>query len=187
MDKRPHPGNFPDSVVNDALNLFLQGYSAEKISRELKGNGHNVSPSIIRKWSVKFDWKSKRASIQQEKISRVVESSLDDITQIKNQTRLMLQAGMSSILDNLGNAIVSPKSLEGMMVAMKQLHTTLIALEKDEREKFNPSEFIRLIYEAMLEVKELSEAMSLPGVRDRFFKILKNKTEQRLSKEIVIG
>jgi hypothetical protein len=183
---RKHGGVFPDSVVNDALNLFLQGYSAEKISKELKTSGHDVSASIIRKWAVRYKWKDRRSEVQQKRIEHVIESTLDDITQIKNQTSLLIKAMFNAILDKDGNALVGAKSIEGAATAIDRMHQTLLSIEKNEKDKFNPIEFLRLIHESMAEIPELKEALEKPGVRDRFFKVIKNKSEQRMTKEIVI-
>jgi hypothetical protein len=178
--------NYPDSVVDDAFSLYLKGFTAEKIARELKENQPTITAGVIRKWKKKYDWDSKRADFRQEKITQTIQVQLDEIGQVRANIQLMLKAGMNAMLDQFGNAIVNPRSLEGLMIAIDKIQNTLLKIEESQKNNFDPTEFFRIIYECMTEITELRAVFSDSNVRDKFYKLLKLKTENRLNKAITI-
>lgn len=178
--------NYQDSVIQDALEMYLKGMKISAISRELKKIHPKISDSTIRKWSVKYDWANQRAKRVQAETNRIIESSLDEISQQKSTLALLINASISAAIDKEGNAIVQAKSLEGVSIAVDRLVNTYNKLVKEEKDKFSPIEFLKIIHEAIVEIPELNEAMNKPGVRDRFYRIIKAKNERRLTKEIDI-
>ncbi len=181
--------NYPDSVVDDAFNLYLKGYTAERISRELKVNHPHITPSAIRKWIKKYDWQTKRTTLRQEKIQKIIDINLDQIDQIKANIQIMLKAGMNAMVDELGNPIVNPKSLEGLMIAIDKLQNTLLRIEENQKEKFNPNEFLRIVYETFMEVPEIKQVFENKAVRDRLVEIysLYNHPKITLRKAAQLG
>lgn len=185
--KRKHPGFYSQSIKDDALRLYIQNYSAEKICRELNTlyPELSITPKTIRIWIDNYGWKEKRVVAHQESIQHTIVSAIDDTTNIKQQLMLLLKASFNSILKD-GVAMISPKSLEGMMTAIDRMYNTMLSIERQEQDKFNPIEFLRLIHESMIEVPELKEALEKPGVKELFFRIIRSKSEKRMAKEIVI-
>lgn len=176
---------YPDTVKYDAMLLYLEGKPYEAIARELKAE-FGVSSAIIRRWSNENDWEIKRQQFRKEREENVISKALSLSEQMMSKLEILIKATYNSVVDDMGNATAKTGSIDRAMVSIVKAMEFFQKLEREKQERFNPSEFLRVILDSLYEVPEIATALDLPGVREKFHKILKGHMNRRLDKEVEV-
>ncbi|MCK4577805.1 MAG: hypothetical protein KAU50_03375 [Candidatus Marinimicrobia bacterium] len=168
---------YPASLREEAFVLFCEGIGAESIVAEL-GRRHPdekpPSPSVIKLWDARFNWRQRRAELQSKIRARADEQQLERGARILEQFSDLRQ----NIFDEL--SAVQFRSREGAVrsLAMVQKVIETSAGEgKADLDKLK-LKMIEVIFTVLLQNNELAPLMikHKPQLLEQINKALQRKT-----------
>lgn len=150
---------YPESVKLRAFQMYvLHGKNAEEIARTLKAEYPGLSSNTVREW-IRTETDPYTGSTWEESREAVGARSRELVMADATRQRSVIQGHVTDLRQKLYDQIMSedapaPKTLEGMVYALKSLMQFEIDLEKEDHPETDPLVAVHIVLEVLSEDEE---------------------------------